>query len=724
MSNFLNKVHDYKNNIDPVEQYIKQTACYLSKKNGKTVEENETKIREYLKNNPNVKNPTVIFRERDVNGNLVKKKTNLYSYIQYPKKKNHIMVPSFTVYFNPKVKRSLHSDFIDENVAERNKHKKLAFKYEMEGKIDLYKKHNTIQKTKKIFNNSLSGAYASSGTILYNPSAHYTLTSITRCVSGTGNSLSEQVITGNRHFATPHVVKAYIAAVISQIPEEKLRSLIDKYNLYIPTPEDLLTITLKSTRKYWQSDSEENNLLNMFRRFNDLERVWYAYLNDLYHFRVYNDKIMRDFFYIMLDKEDENIRKEVEGTNREDLVNELYSSSVYLNLLHHLRADVLKGKKPDYNTLDIDDLRELVYTLRLAKQTFNKYDDLLTTFLITDLLPINIAFIKNMLRETIVLSDTDSTCATYEDWVKWYQGDNVFGPRGIAITGVIMTIATTAIDHGIKVFAANMNIPKDRVSSIAMKNEYYWDVFVPTNVSKHYFADTWVKEGNVLPKSKNEIKGVNLIASNVYEEVRELELWLINDILHRTRNKEQIPLKEYLKKIIRMEQLIINKVLSGSPDVLRLDKIKEEKAYKAGKYLSPYFHYLLWQKVFAPKYGNAPDPMYMAIKVPITTDTKNKIDMFLQDLEKKDPVMANNFRELINESGKVQISTLRLPLINTYEKGLPEEIKPIIDYARTVFDNCNPLYMVLETIGYFRKPDKMISDIEPNLLEEVRAEAT
>jgi hypothetical protein len=136
-------------------------------------------------------------------------------------------------------------------------------------------------------------------------------------------------------------------------------------------------------------------------------------------------------------------------------------------------------------------------------------------FLITDLLPINIAFIKNMLRETIVLSDTDSTCATYEDWVKWYQSDNVFGPRGIAITGVIMTIATTAIDHGIKVFAANMNIPKDRVSSIAMKNEYYWDVFVPTNVSKHYFADTWVKEGNVLPKSKNEIKGVNRVVYDI-----------------------------------------------------------------------------------------------------------------------------------------------------------------------------------------------------------------
>jgi len=719
MSKFLNREHEYKNNLEPVEQYIKITATYLSKKNGLPVEENERRVREYIKQTGKARNPKVVFRERDVNGNVSIKTTNLYSYIRYPKKHKHILVPSFTVYFNPNVKRSLHSDFIDENVAMRNYHKKLAFKYEMEGNIELFKKHNTIQKTKKIFNNSLSGAYASNGTILYNPSAHYTLTSITRCVSGTGNSLSEQVISGNRHFATPHIVKAYIATLITYIDKERLDKIIKKYNLYIPTPQDLLNITLKSTRKYWQSEEEENKLLDMFNRLDDYERVWYAYLNDFYHLRIYNSDLVRDLFDMLLrePKIDEI------NMSREEMVEFLESNKVYLNMLHHIRADVLMGIQPVYKEMEEDRLKALVYSLKAAIETFEKYDDLLTTFLINDLLPINIAYIKNMLREVIVLSDTDSTCATYQDWVMWYNnGENAFGPKGMAITGVIMTIATTAIDHGIKVFAANMNIPKDRVGSIAMKNEFYWDVFVNTNVSKHYFADYWIKEGNVRKSPKNEIKGVNLIASSIYEPVRELELWLINDIFARVRTGRKIPLKEYLKKVINMEQFIIKKIYEGSPDVLKLDKIKEDIAYKLDKYHSPYFHHMLWQRVFAKKYGNAPDPMYMAIKIPVTIDNKTRFDEYIEWLSKEDSEMALAFRELMNEGGKNNIGMFRFPLMNTQEHGIPKEVLPIIDIDRAVFDNCNVLYMVLESIGYYRKPDMKISDTELNLLEEVRTE--
>ena len=719
MSDFLNKKHNYKNMVDPINQYLEIASTYISKK--KNIDKDKAKelIRKYIKENKRYNNPRVKFRERDVDGNVEIKISNLISYINYPKKSGNIMVPSFTVYFKPEIKKSLHSEFIYENVTERNKHKRLAFKYENEGKIDLFKKHNTIQKTKKIFNNSLSGAYGSNGTILYNPSAHYTLTSITRCVSGTGNALSESVISGNKHFSSYDVVINYISTVITYMDKDKLRGVVSEYNLYIPTPDDLMEMILKSTRYYWKSAVYEKKIYDLLIKLDDMERVWVMYLNDLYHLRKHNEKLMRDFYDTILRKPDiSNI-----NLDKDTMVEFLEKHKPYLNMLHHIRADVLQGKNPVYKDLDIEDIKELYGSLLISIEAFEKYDKLLTTFLITDLLPINIGYVKNMIREVIVLSDTDSTCATYEDWVKWYYGENRFGVDGMAATGVIMTLATTAIDHGIKVFASNMNIPKDRVNLIAMKNEFYWDVFVNTNVSKHYFADYWVKEGNVRKTPKNEIKGVNLIASTVYFMVRDVRLWLINDIFKQTRNKQPIPIRDYLKLTIATEQLLIEKVLKGSPDVLRMDKIKSEDSYKLDRWKSPYFHYILWQEVFAKKYGNAPDPMYIAVKTPITTDSKTKMKSYINKLKETDSEMAIKLEEVITKGNKEKISSLKLPLANLLDKGLPEELKPILDLDKVVFDNCNVLYMILESIGYHKLPKTKISDIEIELFQEVSLES-
>jgi len=716
MSKFLNKSHDYKNNIDPIEQYIKVSSVYISKKKNIPIEEAEQKIRDYIKTNKRYKNPKVKYRERNLKGDTEIKVTNLNSYIQYPKRTGNIIVPSFTVYFKPELKKSLHSEFIYENVAERNMHKKLAFKYENEGKIDLFKKHNTIQKTKKIFNNSLSGAYGSSGTILFNPSAHYTLTSITRCVSGTGNSLSETVISGNKHFASPDIVLNYISTVVTYTDKDKINKIKNKYNLHTPTIDELMDMVLKSTRYYWKSAVKEKYIYDLLSTLTSEERLWLMYLNDLWHMRKYNENVLRDLFNMLLK------RPNIDNINlpKDEMVEILNNHKEYLNMLHHIRADVLQGKNPVYGLLDENDVKELYGSLMAAKEAFEKYDDLLTTFLITDLLPINISYIRDMLREVIVLSDTDSTCATYEDWVIWYYGENKFSIEGMAATGVIMTLATTSIDHGIKVFAANMNIPKDRVNLIAMKNEFYWDVFVNTNVSKHYFADFWIKEGNVRVKPKNEIKGVNLIASNVYNYVRDIRLWMMNDIFKQVRNKQPIPIETYLKITLAVESLIIQKVMEGSPSILKMDKIKGEDSYKLDKYKSPYFHYLVWQAVFAKKYDNAPDPMYIAVKTPVTTNNKRKINEFIEVLKQQDEEMAKGFEVLLKDANKTAIGSLKLPLANLLEKGLPEELTLILDLDKIIFDNCNVLYMVLESIGYHKLPKTTLSDIELSLLEEIK----
>ena len=47
-----------------------------------------------------------------------------------------------------------------------------------------------------------------------------------------------------------------------------------------------------------------------------------------------------------------------------------------------------------------------------------------------------------------------------------------------------------------------------------MKNEYKFDVFVPTQVAKHYYASIGCQEGNLYKAQEPEIKGVHLKSSN------------------------------------------------------------------------------------------------------------------------------------------------------------------------------------------------------------------
>ena len=129
-NSFKFKLEEYKRNIDPIKHYMK-IASFVRDKLKQTNNSREV-IKEYIKSNKKYQNPTVYFRERDLDGNISMKKESLKSYLDNVKKEGNIMVPSGTVYFPPNKKLSLHSEFTMVNKKERDVHKKQAFKYKME----------------------------------------------------------------------------------------------------------------------------------------------------------------------------------------------------------------------------------------------------------------------------------------------------------------------------------------------------------------------------------------------------------------------------------------------------------------------------------------------------------------------------------------------------------------------------------------------------------------
>lgn len=688
---FKRPSEEYKLNLSPVSNYVEQTSYFISKELNIDLKEAKSLVMKELKKH-NIKNPIVTYKFRQDNGDMVIRKDKLTDYIKEAIDNNEVIVPSFTTYMHPSKKKSIHADFLSINIAKRKEDKHNAFKFKQLGDTEKSLYYNTMQKVRKIFNNSLSGAYASKSTILYNPSAHYTLTSITRSVASIGNAVSESVVAGNKQFKDPEVVINYITAILTNINKDTVEYCIDRYKLYIPTPEEVMDTIIYSSKYYWRDDVVEKDILSYLNKLEPYELASICYTNDLWHLRKFNEGFVKDMLT--------NISKKVDSLTDDPTY--LYKAPEGVaTMVHVICSGEIKGMNVDYKELAGQPIMWLLAsTSKHATEELIKYKLLFRTFFTTDVLPTSIAFIKDMMRDAIVLSDTDSTCGSYDKWVDWYYGNTKFSDEAVALSSAVMTINTQAIDHNLKIFARNMNIENSLVELLKMKNEFFWPVFVATNVSKHYFADTTIQEGNVFKEPELELKGVHLIASAVDQTIVKRIHNMIKEVNKKISNNEKISLREYIVKIADIERELLTKIKQGSTDIYKKDKIKEAGSYKQEKTLSPYINHMLWEEVFAEKYGSPGEPTYMVIKIPTTLNSKKSLNDFLETID--DITIKDKLKSFLTKYKKEAMGTFRPPVSIISTKGIPEEFINAIDYKRIVEDNLNAAYLFLESLGFYR----------------------
>ena len=698
---FKNKPEEYKLELNPVRQYIKQATTYVSKQLNMPREDANRIVLDKIKNTK-TNNPIVKYNHRQDNGDVIIAEDKLTDYLKAALENGDVIAPSFTTYIHPSVKKSLHANFLAINIAKRKQDKHLEFSYKQEGNMEKSKYHNIMQKTRKIQNNALSGSYASKSTVLYNPTAHYTLTSITRSVASIGNAITESIIAGNKHFKSSEIVNNYITAIISNINMKTVEVALINYKLYIPTPNDVMDMILYSSKYYWRDDIAEANILKYLNKLTGTELAAVLYLNDLWHVKKYNPEFVKEMITRLSTK-----YKHISKDPIRDLTK---SAEGVANLAHCICFDEIRGVKIDYKQLQGTDLLDtLGSTAYKITEALNYYKLLFRAFYTTNILPPTIAYIKDMMRDSIVLSDTDSTCGAYDKWVEWYFGENRFDTSAIAVSSALMTINVQLMDHNIKVFARNLNIDKDLIELLKMKNEFLWSTFTATNVSKHYFADTIMQEGNVFANSDREVKGVHLIASAAEQSIVKQVLAIIDEIHKKIGSGEKISLFEYATKIADIERDILAKIENGSTIIYRTDKIKEEAAYKLDKEKSPYFHHMLWEEVFAEKYGSPGNPTYLVIKIPTTLTSPKLMNEFIDNI--KDEQIKTKLRNFLTKYGKVRIGTFRAPIAVVSNTGVPVEFIPIIDSKRIVTDMLYSGYLVLESIGLFRKSELLVSEL-------------
>lgn len=699
---FFKDKAEYDSQLNPVRGYLEQLTKYISVKKGISLEDAKVKAVEIIK--ANFKDRAIKYFEREENGDRVVKDGTLLGYIKENIANKNILVPTFTSYMNTKVKKSILSEFIFVNVRVRGIAKKAAQKAKAEGQMDLFIAKNNEQNTRKTTNNSLSGVFSQEACILHNPTAHNTLTSITRTITSLSNASNEKLIAGNRYYARPIDVLNNIIYISTYTNQADVKAVVDKFELKLPTVEETVKVLKYSSDLYFHDEKfYQTKIIPYLEKLTPYELAGICYMGDLYQLRNFNSYFMRKVM------DDLTTPVDMGGVKLDDTKDIHKVDEALLYFVHQIFFSKIKGFGKDYDKMNEAGIASsLLATAHKVKESLFKYKEFFNVFFMSGIFPSNSFRLKNMRRRTVVLSDTDSTCFTLDEWVKWYKGEFFIDDKSIALAGCISYITSQAIVNSLAILSRNMNIDEELINTLAMKNEFLWLIHVPAEVSKHYFAYTVMCEGNVYKEADMEVKGVHLKNSAVPRHIIDDAKDLMKYILQTVAENKKIKFNYVVKRIIELEEEITTSVKRGETKYLKKSKIKNKEAYSKDEFKSPYQRHQFWIDVFAPRYGDIQDPPYDVVKIPTTVVTPTNTKAWLEGIEDED--LKGRLGAYLIKYNKKNLPTIYLNEVYVIGNGVPDEIVRIIDIKRIIMDITIQHRVILETLGVLLHEDKLISE--------------
>lgn len=707
---FFKPTEDYKRDFYPLKHTVHQAGYYLAIMTGAKVEVATEWLRKKIKSGEleGFRDPIVEYLLRGENYDRELVEQPLSKMIQDIIKNKEIMAPSMTTYVNEEVEKSMLAVSIDANIAKRSKAKKEMFAWEAEetmakerGDEDMAALFHSnwffsekTQAATKISNNSVSGMHNSAANPLFNPSSHSTLTSNCRITSGFGNANNEKLVMGNRHYWSARVTICNIVSIIANSDYVKIGKFVRENNFHIPTPEEVMEVIEYSSNFYWRDSVQRKHIENLVNKLDDLQRCAFVYTGDLFHVRKFNDQYMRDFIGALSRKVNDDTHRtanDMKGIFEDHLI-----------WAHHICASELRGKGKKYQEFEgTKELGNLYATATNISKTLHDYTDFVDTFLMTDNVPASVPRFPDSIRRCAIISDTDSTIFTAQDWQVWYHGSLAFHDEAIAVGATVIALAAQSIGHVLAIMSKNAGVADHMLRRIAMKNEFYFPVAVPTRVAKHYFAGIYVQEGNVKGELEFEIKGVHLKSSNAPKFVNDAAKLMMQEIIETVMAGKKISMVKMLKDVSTMENRVKNSLLKGEAKFFRRGQIQPLEAYKgrATPERTNFFQYMIWKEVFAPKYGEIAPPPYSVIKLSTTIDSPTLTQKWLDEMEDKE--LAQRMRDFMKRYGRKNFGTFWLPASYVAQYGLPKEFQDAIGVRHMVADVCKVFYIILETLGYY-----------------------
>lgn len=702
---FVLERSSYKRDIDVTRMYVKDQATHLHLMTNRPMEECVEFVKVQLRPGGQFefKDPAITFLERGENEDRTRQVGTLEKYLQEAMSAGDLISPTLTTYLPPHVRKSILVDYIDTNVKRRSVAKKAMFKAKMEGNFILENIKDNEQTNAKLANNAISGAHVSPSTPLYNKTAHSTLTSNCRTTSGYGNANNEKFLCGNRHYRNPDIVINNIISIINNTDYEAMEKVLVDFGIRVPTLQETIDCVKYSAQLYWRNQRDYARIAMLLSKLTDLQRAAFVYTGDMYQLMKLNEDVIRVFLTRL------STRVPVEHPDPKTLIKASPDDHVHLATV--LCSEESRGKRLD----EMEGTYAYGYiasTVANIQKVIADYAPMIRAFWVTVNLPASVAYFPDSIRRSAITSDTDSTIFTVQDWVIWFNNGHLgFDTTSCNVAASVVFLAAQTITHVLAKMSANFGIEEKRIHQVAMKNEYAFIIFVPTQVAKHYYALIVNQEGNVFQILKKEIKGVHLKSSNAPREMILEAQKMMEFIMNTVMAEKKINMRSILKKIGSLEKSVLDSIAIGSHQYFRLAQVKDAESYTKGPTESPYAQYTMWNEVFAPKYGTVAAPPYMCVKVATSLKSARSTADWLLAME--DQELADRLRNWLEKNNKKYFGTFFLPEQIVMSNGIPKEILETVDSRKIAYSASSVFYLIAETLGEYmldKKLTKLISD--------------
>lgn len=664
----------YEADRDFQKHYHNQTALLLSKEYNVDPEKLKPLVQEvFVPNYNGFKEAKIQVVEKNKYGDRELTVKSARQFFKEVQENNYHLSPSLVAYKHSDEEQSVNSIGTEEFLKARKLYKGKRQEAKASGDKVAERAFNQIQNALKIFNNAQSGAMSSNGTPLNNKSGHTTLTSTCRVLTSTANICNERLLTGNRLFLNYERTMENFLSLLVATDLKRLQFVMDSLGMVHATTPQVMDMIRRCAHYYWSDRKRLRMLEEFIERLNPVERTAILCVMDLNGLMTTNPKVMKNFLDDWC-----HVPSVPKDSKPEDFV-EPGNADYYILALTKL------GERP--GKLEINHLNS--YHLSVEE----KWKDFIEVFLKSKIPPTGIYSIKEMIRESVLTSDTDSSIYTVDNLIDKYTDDL---NTALRLNGVLTYFVRMIAVHQHAQFSKNMNVAEKNLYRLNMKNEYLFGSYVTTLMSKHYFATQMMVEGVLNHEIEMEIKGVHLRSSKVALQIKEFAHKLMRDILDAVYEKRKLDAAVILHGVAELERLIMKDIEDGSPVWLTRATIKDKEVY-TNPDSSIYSYHELWESVFADKYGKAPEIPYTAIKINTNLDSKTRFTEYLERL--KDPALAQRMRNFVT---KEKLTTFYIPMEMVGSiGGLPREMIEGADIRSIIKQNLKSVYAVLETTGIY-----------------------
>ena len=681
--------------------YRDQIATYMQRKYGIPAEQAMQYSLELCKEY--YKPLTAVVEETKEDGIPVIRAVDLATW--FDQQQNNILSDSGSVYCQHKVKLSRTIEMIIEMMTNRKKEKKLQLKMKAAGNTSEELKHYYAQTLIKITMNSLPGNYGSPYSLFYSKANYNAITSCGRSLIGYANSEIEAVLGGNfAWFSIDELLQHLIAHINKGIDGELVESVMKQYDLKRATHSQLFEYFKEGLTRYHRY-TDFSQLTDMVSKLTDSEVQYFWYFQNFRHMFMGNSDKMKAWFHELFDI----ARVDFSDTSvKPDDLFKLDGALVILcNVAFHEYVD------PGDSEIQVYDLPKarpdlaikFVHIARYVEYKLHDIDNLFRMFLFTPINRTSVRTRPNMLRNSAVISDTDSVIFTVKDWVAWYTGDVYsIAAESYHIACVMIYWITQAISHTLLLYSQAHGARDEYEKVMAMKNEFLYTVMILADVKKHYAGIVSVQEGVLLPTPEIDIKGVQFKGSDICKLATNFaKNFSEHDVLDNMHKHGRISAHELIDKVRNFELQIRRDLEEGKSDWFKSLSIRKKTDYSTPM-SSNWYYYYTWQEVFAPKYGDILIPTKVPA-VPIHFPNKE----YLEWLSRKSPDIYKRMVEFLSKNRPP--TTI---VINPVGGKVPPEIIPLVKFTDIIYHNVRPCHLLLKQLGIscgFEDSKLLFSDV-------------